>query len=252
MPTLYFLHFSNMHIIEEQEFCEKVYPILTKVFDCKVPFSYYFSSSIQSRLLAFDTSSASINDAIPMQVIIDAARKIGDDACFFSIICPNLREPDFYHVPLADLELYYNWFNNNLDKKTSKELNKKLSEWGSRYPLNGDGGSVMIFSESSKWGTITKYCEKWGLVGGIDDFIYNLKQEFPQVETQVFSFLFDFYVACHFDKTNYLEQIISAGIKDDLDHVYGIDKVEEMLAMTVGQLFERSGMEGEISEFIDL
>lgn len=249
MPTL---DFSNMHIIEEQEFCDKVYPILAKVFDCKVPFSYYFSNSIRSRLVTFDTSSASIDDAIPMQIIINAARKVGDDACFFSIICPNIHEPDFYHVPLDDLELYYDWGNGNLDKKTSKEMKAKLSEWNYRYPLDGDAGSVVIFSESGKWGTITKYCEKWGLVGGTDDFIHNLKQEFPQVEKQVFSFLFDFYVACHFDKTNYLQQVISAGIKDDLDHVYGIEKVEEMLSMTVGQLFERSGMEGEISEFIDL
>jgi hypothetical protein len=242
----------NMHIVEEKEFCEKVYPILAEVFDLKNPCLYYFSDSIYSRLIAFDTSSASINDAIPMQIIINAARKVGDGACFFSIICPSIREPDFYHVPLEDLELYYNWFNNNLDKKTSKELNEKLSEWGYRYPINGDGGSVIIFSESGTWGTITKYCEKWGLVGGTDNFIYNLKQEFPQVEKQVFSFLFNFYVDCYFDRTNYLEQMASAGIKDDLEHVYGIEKVKKMLTMTVDQLFERSGIEGEISEFINL
>ena len=181
-----------MHIVEEKEFCDKVCPILDKVFDLKNSLSYYFSDYICSHLIVFDTSSASINDAIPMQTIINAARKVGDDACFFSIIHPNIHEPDFYYVPLDDLELYYNWSNNNLDKKTSKHLNEKLSEWGYRYPLNGDNGSVIIFSASGKWGVITRYCEKLGLIGGIDNFIHNLKQEFPQVEKQVFSFLFDF------------------------------------------------------------
>ena len=46
--------------------------------------------------------------------------------------------------------------------------------------------------------------------------------------------------------------MVSSGIRDDLEHVYDIEKVEEMLAMTVIQLFERSNLEGELSDFINL
>jgi hypothetical protein len=237
-----------MHVVEEQEFCEKVDPIFAKVFHRDS--HYLFTDAMSSRLIVFDTSNANIDDAIPMQVIIDSARSCGDSACYFHILAPQLREPDFYHVPLDDLELFYKWMNNELDRKTVKENSEKFSEWQYRYPLHGDGGSTIVFSETGKWGIITRYCYKWGLVGGSNAFIFGLKQRLPDLEKQVFSFLFDFYVDCHFDKTNYLEEMISAGMKTDLEHVYGIEKTEEMLKMTVEDLFRNSEINGKMSDYI--
>lgn len=237
-----------MHIVEEKEFCEKVDAIFTEIF-YRDP-DYAFTDAISSKIIVFDTSSADISDAIPMQLIINSARHCGDSTCYFNIINPQLREPDFYHVPLDDLELFYKWCNDELDRKTTKEKNTIFSEWNYRYPLRGDGGSVRIFSENGTWGIITNYCCKWGFVGGTDTFISELKRGLPDLERQVFSFLFNFYVDCHFDKTNYLEEMISAGIRIDLEHVYGIEATKKMLAMTVEELFENSQMKGEMSDYI--
>jgi hypothetical protein len=237
-----------MHIVEEKEFCEKVDPIFTEIFYCDP--DYIFTDAIPSKIIVFDTSSADISDAIPMQLIIDSARHCGDSVCYFKIINPQLREPDFYHVPLDDLELFYKWCNDELDLKTTKQKSAIFSEWNYRYPLRGDGGSVIIFSEAGTWGIITNYCCKWGFVGGIDTFVSDLKRGLPDLEKQVFSFLFNFYVDCHFDKTNYLEQMISAGIRTDLEHVYGIETTKKMLAMTVEELFKNSQIKGEMSDYI--
>jgi hypothetical protein len=238
-----------MHIVEEKEFCEKVDPIFTEVF-YRDQGCYIFTDATLYKIIVFDTSRADISDAIPMQLIIDSARHCGDSICYFKIISPQLREPDFYHVPLDDLELFYKWFNDELDRKTTKEKNEIFSEWNYRYPLRGDAGSVIIFSETGTWGIITHYCCKWGFIGGTNTFVSGLKRGLPDLEKQVFSFLFDFYVDCHFDKTNYLEQIILAGIRTDLEHVYGTETTKKMLAMKVEELFESSQMKGEISDYI--
>lgn len=238
-----------MHIVEEKEFCEKAYPFLDKVFTITVDQRYHFSKSISSRIIVYDTFSDSIDDAVPMKIIIAAARAVGDKGCYFHLPYPSIREPDFYYVPFNELEeAYYSNINNN--DCLSKENSKKIAEWAYRYPIFGGRGCTIIYSENAQWGIKTSMCSSWGLVGGIDAFVSGLKQGLPDLEKQVFSFLFDFYVDCYFDKTNYLEQMISAGIRTDLEHVYGIQKTEEMLKMTVEELFENSAIKGKISDYI--
>jgi hypothetical protein len=78
-------------------------------------------------------------------------------------------------------------------------------------------------------------------VGGSNAFIFGLKQRLPDLEKQVFSFLFDFYVDCKSVNTRYLEQMISAGIRSDLEHIYGVQRTIEIIAMTPKELLINSG-----------
>jgi hypothetical protein len=237
-----------MHIIEEQEFCDKAYSAFTRVFNLKIDKSYCFSEFISSRIIVHDTSSDCIDDAVPMRTIITAGRTVGDKGCYFHLPYPNLREPDYYYSPFDELEeAYYFNYDDYPDKKARKQIAKKISDWAYRYPIFGGTTSTMIYSESSQWGIRTDLCSSWGILGGTNNFISKIKQELPAIEQQVFTFLFEFYVACRSNNTNFCTQI-EGEIKSDLVHVYGLNRANKIINMTPKKLLERSGK--NLSDFV--
>jgi hypothetical protein len=238
-----------MHIVEEQEFCEKAYPSFTNIFNLTVDKRHHFSEFISSRIIVYDTFSDSIDDAVPMKIIITAAKAVGDKGCYFYLPYPNLLEPDFYYVPLDELEeAYYFNYDDYPDKKIREEIAKKIAEWTYRYPIFGGRGCTIIYSENGQWGIKTSMCSSWGLLGGTNDFVSKLKRDFSDIERQIFSFLFAFHVACESDGTNFYTQIEGI-IKSDLEHVYGMEQASKIIVMTPKELLERSGR--DILDFIN-
>jgi hypothetical protein len=228
-----------MHIVEEQEFCEKAYPAFASVFDLATDERYHFSELISSRIIAYNTFSDSIDDAVPMRIIINAARAIKEKGCYFHLPCPNPQEPGFYYVLLDELEEAYYFNRDNYPNKNDREkVQKRNAELACRYPIFGRRGCTVIYSENGKWGTITSMCSSWGLLGGTNDFISKIKQDFPAVEQQIFSFLLAFHDECESDGTDFYEQI-KGSIRSDLKHMYGLDIANYLIGMTREELFKR-------------
>jgi hypothetical protein len=236
-----------MHIVEEQEFCEKAYPAFSQVFYSNVDGDYHFAESILSRVILDETFAGSINDAIPMKIIIAAAREIGDDGCYFHLPYPNPREPDFYYVPFDELLEVYEFLDHKSVLYQNKKIRKKVEEWLYRFPIAGSGSTVM-YSKSGQWGIATQRCCNWGILGGTVDFTNELKRYLPMLDRQIFSFLFAFYVECNSVNSDYSTQM-EATIGSDLVHIYGIEQASKIIKMTPKELLERSGR--DILDFVN-
>ena len=213
-----------MHIVEEQEFCEKAEPAYSKVFDGNDVIGISLTKKMTSRSFIYPVSS-SINDAIPINFIIAAAREIGDNGCYFYRFWTNHGEPDYYYASFDDLLEYYD---------TSKIKSRNYIY----YPINQL--PVAMYSETGQWGTIINLASRWGMLGGSEIFVNQIRQCFPKLDKRVFSFLYSFYVECNADGSDYYTQV-SYSIKSDLIYVYGETEANRIIKMSPQELLENSG-----------
>lgn len=213
-----------MHIVEEEEFCEKAYTAYSKVLYGSDVNDLFLSEQMTSRTFIYPVYS-SINDAIPISFIIAAAKTIGDNGCYFYRFWTNHGEPDYYYYSFDDLLEYY-------------DDSKIKSRDYVYYPINQL--PVAMYSETGKWGTIIHLASRWALLGGSDIFINQIRQCFPKIDKQVFSLLYSFFVECTSDGSDYYTQI-NCSIKSDLIYVYGETEANRIIKMSPQELLENSG-----------
>lgn len=212
-----------MHIVGEEEFYEKADIAFSKVFVRDDTIGLSFSKQMINRTIVYPIYN-DIHDAIPISFIIDAAREIGDKGCYFHRLGMFRRhEPDFFYYSFEDLLEYHD---------DSKPKNRNYIY----YPINQR--PMVMYSENGYWGAILDISQRYGLLGGNDNFMNLLEKYFPKLKKRVFSYLYSFYIECNSDGSDYYTQV--SYMKPELIHIYGEIEAIRIIKMSPKELLENS------------
>lgn len=199
-----------MRILSETEYQQQAQPILRRVFVENEPYDQPFSPSITERVIVFPC------DIYPELLLIDglvaAASSVGDTGCYLTQLWRSTDKPNDCYIPLLELrEAYYS---------NPPSSNKHIDRIIELFP------EYVLYSAQGKWGLMASH-ERFGVLGGLPEFMEAVRQIVPNLDCQVYNFLENYQLSK------------AAGMHLTLDwlpglltHVYGQEAAEKMLQET--------------------
>jgi hypothetical protein len=207
-----------LRIVDSSEYFEKALPALRQVFAKDDYYDLPFAESTPIRAIIYGYNyviEPPMTDAVAM-----AAKKVGDEGCYFSLVERPTEGPTDWYIPLP-------------------ELGTVFGEEGS--PSNPDKPGMdfafvlhnVLYSPQGKWGIMPSRFNV-GLLGGTQEFIDEIRRNVPGFDKQVRGWI----------QHSYLEQIYierNRSFDEDstlrvLTHVYGPDVARQMLREALADL----------------
>jgi hypothetical protein len=207
-----------LRIVDSSEYFEKALPALRQVFAKDDYYDLPFAESTPARTIVFGYKyvvEPPMTDAVAI-----AAKKVGDEGCYLSLVERSTEGPNDWYIPLA-------------------ELTKIFPEGGGAPNPDGFGTDYafvlhnVLYSPQGKWGIMLSRFYN-GFLGGTQDFVDEIRRNMPGFDKQVRAWI----------QHSYLEQIYIEGNRsfdEDatlrvLTHVYGTDVARQILRGALADL----------------
>lgn len=202
-----------MHILTEAEFRKEAEPMLKKVFVNYADDSskQSFSPAMTERRIIYPCGG-SFDEAIPVEVLVAAATKVGDKGCYITSVWKSEDTPNHCFVSLSEMLVGYSENTGNDNQMIALNLGMDI------YQLES-----VIYSAQGEWGIKMSH-EYYGLLGSSPDFMAIIESGVPNFNMQVYS-LFDRY---HEFRESGIEPILD-WLPPLLSHIYGQQVAKEML-----------------------
>ena len=165
-----------MRALTHAEFQVKAEPMLYQVFETIKPLEVTFCAHITGRAIIYPCYDEIESPLI--ESIISAAANSGDTGCYMYDILFLFPDCKYQHcyVPLSEfLEGYLGPVNS--DKLIGYKLDFD--------PYFREG---VIYSATGKWG-IRKCLDGFGILGGPQEFLAEIRQKIPDIDRQIYAFL---------------------------------------------------------------
>jgi hypothetical protein len=208
------LSILHMYTLTETQYSLEAEPMLRKVFINDNPYNQPFSEKVTARIIIYPCKY-SIEKALPIQALIDAAAMLGDTACYISVLMAAPDELRHCYIPLSEL----------LEGYDGIPGSEKLI--GARLGIDPYEMYTTIYSAQGKWGIMTTD-ESHGILGGSQEFINEIRKAVPNLDNQVYGFLKRLRW--------YLENVgMGSDISQNewllvlLAHIYGQDQAEKLI-----------------------
>ena len=205
-----------MRLLTKQELQQKAEPMFKQVFlNYEVSIEKFsFCPQIKGRTIIYPLYH---DFELPtIDAIITAALNLGDTGCYVRDFFASTQECEYSHVELSELKLLYS------DEYIPEELPDKVLKFLKRFDHSFLIGC--FYSETGKWG-IWKWDEGFGILGGPQEFLAEIRQSVPDIDRQVYGYL---------EELQKWEQLSPNVLTIDwlpglLTHVYGSEVAERIL-----------------------
>jgi hypothetical protein len=200
-----------LRIVDSSEYFEKALPALRKVFAKDDYYDLPFAESATARALVFGYKYV-IEPPMTDAVII-AAKKVGDEGCYLSLVERSPEGPNDWYIPLTELAIVFG------EEGSPSDLDKRGMDFA--CVLHN-----VLYSPQGKWGVmLSRFYD--GFLGGTQDFVDEIRRNVPGFDKQVRAWI----------KHSYLEQMYIEGNRNFdedatlrvLTHVYGSDVARQMI-----------------------
>ena len=163
-----------MRALTHAEFQVEAEPMLYRVFETIKPLEVTFCAHITGRTIIYPCYS---EIELPLiEAIISAAANLGDVGCYLWNFYSGEDKYQHCYVPLSEfLEGYLGPVNS--DKLIGYKLDFN--------PYSREGA---IYSATGKWG-IRKCLDGFGILGGPQEFLAEIRQSVPDIDRQIYAFL---------------------------------------------------------------
>jgi len=208
-----------MRLLTKQEFKEEGEPMFKRLFlNYKDSLSCiedsYFRPEIRGRTIIYPLYGEF--ELPTIDAIITGALNLGDSGCYLRDFLASTQEWEHSHVYLSELKLLYS------DEYVPEELPEKVIKFLKRF--NHSFLIGCIYSETGKWG-IWKWEEGFGILGGPQEFLAEIRQKIPNIDRQVYGLLWE-YQNSRLLSPNSMALGWLPGL---LTHVYGEEVAERIL-----------------------
>lgn len=163
-----------MYTLSDEQFQQKIEPILRKVFVNNDPFDTPFSPNIISKMILYPCE-IDLDHSL-LNAIIKAASREGDSGCYLSQLW-QFGDNYYYHcyIPLPEL---INFYTQPLEGERSIKAQLRIQ-------MNPE---YVLFSEHGTWGLMVSH-EYHGLLGGSIKFMKTICEELTSLGEQVYNWL---------------------------------------------------------------
>jgi hypothetical protein len=166
-----------MRVLSELQYHLEMESALRKTFIHDDPFDKPLAENVSSRRLLFDYHyqiTPPLSDAV-----IEAALRIGDTGLYISSLWrpPGTPSPEPWHWHLSFDEFSKAYVGYD-----------ELGEFVEYNLSNIFLAEHVLYSPQGKWGIMISH-ERFGFLGGEDEFVKEVVKIFPQIDTQVFDYL---------------------------------------------------------------
>ena len=206
-----------MRFLTKQEFKEEAESRLKQVFqnyndlinEC------FFRPEITDRTIIYPCYGSF--ELLTLDTIINAAMNLGDKGCYlWNFWTITGVECEHCFVYLSELKrLYFYEF-------IPEKLTEKFLKFRARFNSNFTDGC--IYSETGKWG-IWKCHEGFGILGGPQEFLAEIRQKIPDIDSQVYGLLWEFNNSGCLSPNS----AVLSWLPGLLNHVYGSEVAERIL-----------------------
>jgi len=164
-----------MRALTEDEFRAEAEPFLRRVFISDNPFGPAFAPDVPVRRIAFGFEYDLKYVVKPplIDAVVTAASRIGDTGCYFTVLWrwsaneEVTEEPNHWYIPFSEFSAY----------------REGSDEFGFAFLREN-----VLYSPQGKWGIMTSH-EYYGLLGGTQEFMEEVRQLIPDLDEQVDGFL---------------------------------------------------------------
>jgi hypothetical protein len=207
-----------LRIVDSSEYFEKALPALRQVFAKDDYYDLPFAESASARALVFGYKY--VIEPPMTDAVVTAAKKIGDEGCYLSLVERSTEGPNDWYIPLTELDTFFG------EEGSPSNLDK----------LEMDFACVLhnvLYSPQGKWGIMLSRFY-FGFLGGTQEFVDEIRKNVPGFDKQVRAWI----------KHSYLEQMYIEGnrnFEEDailrvLNHVYGTNVARKMLREALADL----------------
>ena len=172
-----------MRLLTKQELQQKAEPMFKRVFlNYEVSIEKFsFCPEIKGRTIIYPLYDEF--ELPTIDAIITAALNLGDTGCYLRNFYVSTPECEYSHVELSELKLLYS------DEYIPEELPEKVLKFLQRFDHSFSIGC--IYSETGKWG-IWKWDDGFGILGGPQEFLAEIRQSLPDIDRQVYDLLSEY------------------------------------------------------------
>ena len=206
-----------MHLLTEDEFRSKAFPMMQKVFRKDEEWYFLFKDEIDAKriLYPFNLYIPSEFRQIFLSALVESAKGINDEVCYLSEMHSGPIGRKHACIPLSELVEGFTATNSMSEKLITARLNI-------------DPIYFVIYSEHGRWGIFPSF-ENFGFLGGISDFMHIIEGAIPNLEAQAYEFL------QYIKGENTSMEITTQSrprVKYLLEHIYDSLKAERLLQET--------------------
>ena len=208
-----------MRLLTKQEFQKEAEPMFKRVFEHDNGYislnEFCFRQEIMGRTIIYPYYGEI--ELPTADAIVAATMNLGDTGCYlWNFLAHTPEKSEHCHIYLSEFKRFCS------DESIPEKLTEKFIKFRSRFDPSFIFGS--IYSETGKWG-IWKWDDGFGILGGPQEFLAEIRQKIPDIDRQVYGLLWELKNSgCLSPKS-----IVFTWLPRLLNHVYGSEVAERIL-----------------------